>query len=151
MPDDRTTNSLLQSVSDEDMISDSDLSDMFSEEEEEEEPEPVMPLPKKKNKTAAPKTTAAPKPPRKKAAATVNNGATPKIKKTRTVRRPYKSMAQDKLVAKQAVAHGRFEVVSKRMGVIQGQLLRFDHEIATRAAMLPGSSQECVEAPPVPL
>lgn len=51
----------------------------------------------------------------------------------RTVRRPYKSMKQKKLVAKQAIAHGRFEVVTKRMQTMQNQLERFNFELAIRA------------------
>jgi hypothetical protein len=132
MSDTMNTDNLIPTPFDED-ISDSDLSGMSSEDEE--EPPVTMLAPKKASKAPkepkakAPKKKAAPKEPKKTAV------KVPKQKKPRTVRRPYKSMPQEKLEAKQLVAHGRFEVVSKRMGVIQGQLARFDHEIATREAM----------------
>ena len=121
---------------DSDIINDSDLSCSSDEEQEQEIPVEVTP-PLPKPPKAAPKKKA------KKEKTTVSN-----VKKTRTVRRPYKSMAQDKLVAKQAVAHGRFEVASKRLGVIAGQLQRFDYELATRTTMPPVSemSEEVVEA-----
>jgi hypothetical protein len=55
-----------------------------------------------------------------------------KVKKPRTVRRPYKLLSQDKLDAKQAVTHGRFEVISKRMTSTQKLLERLDFEVAFR-------------------
>lgn len=141
-----TTNELVDKLPSppvtEDEINDSDMSDSSSDEEQ--EAPATKPLPKK-TKTVAPKAPRAPK----KTKAVVAKKPPIKTKKTRTVRRPYKSMAQDKLVAKQAVAAGRFELANKRMGIIQCQLHRFDHEIATRAAMPPAvPEEECVEAPP---
>ena len=127
-----------------DNLSDSDISDM-SDEEEESAP---TPMPPPKAPKAPKKKTATPKGPKKVAV----KKKVVKTKKPKTIRRPYKSMPQDKLETKQSVAFGRFEVASKRLSVIQGQLERFDYEIATRVAMpvvdeVDEDEGGCVETP----
>jgi LPS O-antigen subunit length determinant protein (WzzB/FepE family) len=56
-----------------------------------------------------------------------------KIKKTRTVRRPYKSMLQSKLQDKQLNSSMRFEVLKKRLETLKTQLQRFNAELLVRA------------------
>jgi hypothetical protein len=52
----------------------------------------------------------------------------------RTVRRPYKSMPQEKLVSKKQTAQGRFDVVKIKFDRLQSQLDRFNNEITLREA-----------------
>ena len=110
--------------------SDIDSSDFDPEMSDSEGGEEITPAPVvEETKTKKPRAKAKPKPkgeklPRKK--------AIKKEKKPRTIRRPYKSMDLDKLVTKQAIASGRFDVVSKRMISTQNQLERFNYELAVR-------------------
>lgn len=123
-------------------IESSDFSSEMSEsdgDEGDEAPVAVVTKTKKPNTKAKGVTKA----PRKKA---IKKEKTVKAKKPRTIRRPYKSMDYDKLVTKQAIASGRFEVVSKRMISTQNQLERFNYELAIRKDTHP---EENVEENPV--
>jgi hypothetical protein len=103
---------------------DSDMSGLSSEDDEEELPAPV-PVKKAKAKVA--------KAPRRALKAKVVRE--PKIKKAAAVkkpRRPYKAMAQEKLVEKQGIADARFEIAHKRMTTIKTQLDRFNFELEYR-------------------
>jgi hypothetical protein len=119
-----------QTPSPDEDIDDSDLnsSDMSDYEEEGEPEQPVISQATKSKKTVT-KPKNAVKAPKKKAMKKVKEV---KVKKPRTIRRPYKSMEQEKLVAKQVIANARFEVASKRMTSTQNQLERFNYELAIR-------------------
>jgi outer membrane biosynthesis protein TonB len=115
-------------------IDSNDFDSEMSESESGEEEEVAPPLAEETKTKKPPKAKATPKAkgekiPRKKA---VKKEKIEKIKKPRTIRRPYKAMDLDKLVTKQAVASGRFDVVSKRMISTQNQLERFNYELAFR-------------------
>jgi hypothetical protein len=80
-------------------------------------------LVKKVKKVRAPKVKKAPR----------SAIAKPKTKKTRTVRRPYKSMMQSKLQDKQINSSMRFDVLKKRLDTLKTQLQRFNDELLVRA------------------
>jgi hypothetical protein len=128
--------------------SEEDGEDELDEEVEEEmqgcSPPPDHPaaLTKTKSVSKAPKTTGT-KAPRK--AIALKKSATKKPKKTpvkktsvkkapvkRTVRRPYKSWTQEKLVSKKDMAQGRFDLVANRYNRLQTQLQRFTAEMELR-------------------
>jgi hypothetical protein len=90
---------------------------------------------KKVKKVRAPKVKKAPR----------SAIAKPKTKKTRTVRRPYKSMAQSKLQDKQINSSTRFDILKKRLDTLKTQLQRFNDELLVRATTpLPASQQSGV-------
>ncbi|KAJ1467083.1 hypothetical protein T484DRAFT_1756149 [Baffinella frigidus] len=109
-------------------VSSDEMSDSDGDDGADETAPPVVAakVVKTKTKGVAKAPRKAPKEKKEKKEKTV------KVKKPRTIRRPYKSMDQAKLVTKQAIASGRFEVVSKRMISTQNQLERFNYEIAVR-------------------
>ena len=125
-------------------------SDMSDEEEDEVKEDAVPTSVEVKTQKPKAKTTKAKaqgdKAPRKKA---IKKEKAVKVKKPRLIRRPYKSMDYEKLVTKQAVASGRFEVVSKRMTSTQNQLERFNYELAIRNDTTTPSEESTQMVPPV--
>jgi hypothetical protein len=102
-----------------------------------EEEAPPAALQRTESVSMAPTGAKTAKAPRK--ALSVNK-KTP-VKKTpvkRTMRRPYKSMLQEKLVSKQEIVQGRFDIAKKRFDVLQTQLERFNSEIALREVVVEG-------------
>jgi hypothetical protein len=127
-----------EDINDED-INDEDINNEDMEEESEpeidEETEQVHVETKAKKNTKSPRNAI----PLKKKKPTVKKTTVKKtvvkvvkIKKPRTVRRPYKSMPQTNLIAKQVVTSTRVEVLQKRLGTLNNQLERYNAEVEHR-------------------
>jgi hypothetical protein len=127
-----------EDINDED-INDEDINDEDMEEgsepEIDEETEEVHVETKAKKNTKSPRNAI----PLKKKKPTVKKTTVKKtvvkvvkIKKPRTVRRPYKSMPQTNLIAKQVVTSTRVEVLQKRLGTLNNQLERYNAEVEHR-------------------
>jgi hypothetical protein len=143
-----------EDIKDEDMEEESEIEDEESEIEEDEgsEIEEDKPNPEKQTKSprsaiaskkkivtkkavtkkAVTKKAVTKKAVVKKTVAKKNVTKATKIKKPRTIRRPYKSMPQVKLTAKHAVTNSRVEVLQKRITSLHNQLERYNAEVEHR-------------------
>jgi hypothetical protein len=117
-------------------------SETGSDEREEEEAPPAA-LSRTKSFSVSPKGAKTAKAPRKAV------GVNKKTPVKQTMRRPYKSMVQEKLVGKQEIVKSRVDIAKKRFEVLQTQLDRLNNEMALREVVVEGVEDSRASTTPV--
>jgi hypothetical protein len=125
-------------------------SETGSDEREEEEAPPAA-LSRTKSFSVSPKGAKTAKAPRKATAKAPRKavGVNKKTPVKQTMRRPYKSMVQEKLVGKQEIVKSRVDIAKKRFEVLQTQLDRLNNEMALREVVVEGVEDSRASTTPV--